>query len=121
NFPASSRPDERAAAAQRMRDFPYRFPHDRRQLGGTFDVEEDSRRILRYFYFERRLAQALGSWTLAIPELEVKIETGRHIFYHADAARTFRERLTEQERRPADIDAFRDAEIDRLIDEMLSA
>src|ERR1043165_9327105 len=65
--------------------------------------------------------QALGAWTLSIPDYEVKLETGRHIYYHADAARLLRERLTEQEMRPKAIDDFRDAEIDRLIDEMLSA
>ncbi len=65
--------------------------------------------------------QSLGAWTLSIPEFEVKLETGRHIFYHADAARQLRERLHEQEQRLADVDAFRDAEIDRFIDEMLSA
>ena len=86
-FPANSRPDERAAAIERRKAYPYRFPRDTRELGGKFTVAENKRRLLRYFYFERRLAQALGSWTLAIPDFEVKIETGRHIFYHADAAR----------------------------------
>src|SRR5204862_5158745 len=90
-------------------------------LGGKFSVEENGRRVLRFFYFERRLMQALGAWTLSIPEFEVKLETGRHIFYHADAARLLRERLCEQERRFADIDSHRDAEIDRFIEEMLSA
>jgi hypothetical protein len=65
--------------------------------------------------------QALGAWTLSIPEFEVKLETGRHIFYHADAARLLRERLNEQEMRLKDIDGFRDAEIDRFIEELLSA
>ena len=65
--------------------------------------------------------QALGAWTLSIPEFEVKLETGRHIFYHADAARLLRERLTEQEMRPKDDRPFRDAEIDHFIEEMLSA
>lgn len=120
-YPPVSRPEERTAAQQRVAAFPYRFPRDRREIGGKYTVEENARRLLRYFYFERRLAQALGSWTLAIPELEVKLETGRHIFYHADAARTLRERLTEQETRPAHIDNFRDAAVDRLIDEILSA
>ncbi|HEY8173348.1 MAG TPA: hypothetical protein VIH21_09675 [Dehalococcoidia bacterium] len=118
---AASRTDERAAARGRVAAFPYRFPRDRRQIGGAFTVEENSARLLRYFYFERRLAHALGSWTLAIPDLEVMLETGRHIFYHMDVARTLRERLTEQETRVADIDGFRDAAIDRFIDEMLSA
>src|SRR4029078_2543755 len=87
-FPAISRPAERAAAAERRKQYPYRFPRETRRLGGKFTVAENARRLLRYFYFERRLAQALGGWTMAIGDFEVAIETGRHIFYHADAART---------------------------------
>ncbi len=112
---------QKEAAAERRARYPYRFPVDRRQLGGKFTVKENSRRLLRFFYLERRLMQALGAWTLTIPEFEVKLETGRHIFYHADAARLLRERLTEQEMRPKAIDDFRDAELDRFIDELLSA
>jgi hypothetical protein len=112
---------QREAAEQRRRAFPYRFPRDSRILGGKFTVAENARRLLRFFYFERRLFQALGAWTLSIPEFEVKLETGRHIFYHADAARLLRERLTEQEMRPNAIDAFRDADVDRFIEEMLCA
>src|SRR5436305_9660093 len=103
HIPAVSRAEERTAAAERSRAYPYRFPRDRRQLGGKFSVEENARRILRFFYFERRLMQALGAWTLRVPEFEVKLEMGRHIFYHGDAARLFRERLHEQEKRLADI------------------
>ncbi len=120
-FGAVSRPEERGAAIERQRGHPYRFPRDARQLGGRYTVAENQRRLLRYFYFERRLAQALGSWTLAIPEFEVSIETGRHIFYHADAARTLRERLSEQEMTLAKVDAYRDSEIDGFFDEMLLA
>src|SRR5262245_76825 len=116
-----SRAPERSAAAERSRSFPYRFPRDRRQLGGKFNVDENARRLLRFFYFERRLMQALGAWTLSIPEFEVKLETGRHIFYHGDAARALRERLHEQEQRWADIDQHRDADLDQFIEEMLSA
>lgn len=120
-FPVISSPEQRQAAGERRRRYPYRFPRDHRQMGGKFSVEENARRLLRYFYFERRLAQALGAWTLAIPDFEVKVEIGRHIFYHADAARTLRERLSEQEMRFSEIDKFRDTAIDRFIDEMLSA
>src|SRR5258708_6466795 len=120
-IPVVSRPDERAAALERRRAYPFRFPSDHRQLGGKFSVKENARRLLRFFYFERRLAPALGAWTLSIPEFEVKLETGRHIFYHADVARSVRERLHEQEFRLADIDNHRDADIDRFIEEMLSA
>src|SRR5216110_1229737 len=114
-------PGQREAATERRKHFSYRFPRDPRRLGGKYTVAENARRLLRYFYFERRLMQALGAWTLSIPEFEVKLEIGRHIFYHADAARALRERLHEQELRLADIDAHRDQEIDRVIEEMLSA
>jgi len=126
NSQASTIPDvhvggQRESAAERRRTFPFRFPRDPRLLGGKFTVAENARRLLRFFYFERRLMQALGAWTLSIPEFEVKLETGRHIFYHADAARLLRERLSEQETNFKRVDAFRDAEIDRFIEELLSA
>src|SRR3989449_10007690 len=120
-IPAISFPHQRAAAQERKKVYPFRFPTDARQLGGKYSVAENARRLLRFFYFERRLMQALGAWTLSIREFEVKLETGRHIFYHADAARLLRERLNEQEMRLRDIDGFRDPEIDRVIEEMLSA
>jgi hypothetical protein len=120
-IPPVRRPEAQQAAAGRRDAFPYRFPRDNRPLGGKFSVAENARRLLRFFYFERRLAQALGAWTLAIPEFEVKLEAGRHLFYHADAAHALRERLHEQEKTLAQVDAFRDAEIDRFIDEVLSA
>ena len=56
-----SKPEERAAAAARRAAYPYRFPSETRHLGGKFGVDENARRLLRYFYFERRLSQALGS------------------------------------------------------------
>src|SRR5436190_11762314 len=120
-IPSVSRAEERAAAADRAREYRFRFPRDERWLGGKFSVAENGRRLLRFFYFERRMMQALGAWTLSLPEFEVKLETGRHIFWHADAARLLRERLSEQELRLKDVDAFRDEEIDRFIEEMLSA
>ncbi|MBI3922910.1 MAG: ferritin-like domain-containing protein [Armatimonadetes bacterium] len=120
-FPVVSRTNERSAARDRREAFPYRFPRDHRQLGGRFSVDENARRLTRFFYFERRLSHGLGSWTLSIPEFEVKLETARHIFYHADAARLLRERLSEQEKNLSVIDGYRSEEIDRFIEEVLSA
>ena len=120
-IPTVSFAHQRAAAKEREQAYPYRFPRDARQLGGKYSVAENARRLLRFFYFERRLMHALGAWTLSIPEFEVKLETGRHIFYHADAAHLLRERLNEQEIRLRDVDAFRDPEIDRFVEELLSA
>ncbi|MES2202608.1 MAG: hypothetical protein V4498_10185 [candidate division FCPU426 bacterium] len=120
-YVAVSRPEEREAAAARQKEFRFRFPRDPRRLGGKYSVDENAAILTRFFYLEYRLAHALGSWTLAIPEMEVKIETGRHIFWHADAAKKFRERLTEQELNFKKVDAIRDAEIDLLIEELLLA
>src|SRR6266853_6379870 len=120
-IPTVSFAHQRAAAEKRREAYPYRFPRDRRQLGGKYSVAENARRLLRFFYFERRLMQALGAWPLSIPEFEVKLETGRHIFYHADAARLFRERLHEQAPRFSEVDQHRAAGMDRFIEEMLSA
>src|SRR4051812_21665427 len=120
-IPAISYPEQSQPAAARRAAFPYQFPRDTRRLGGKYSVDENSAILLRLFYFERRLSQALGSWTLAIPEFEVKLETGRHIFWHMDAARKIRERLTEQEQMLKKVDAWRDAGIDTFIEEMLSA
>lgn len=113
--------EARAAAAQRRREFAYRFPRDARPLGGKFSVAEGARRLLRFFYLERRLSHALGSWTLALPEFEVKIETGRHIFYHMDAAHTLRQRLNELELRLGAVDEYRDPQLDLFVDELLCA
>jgi hypothetical protein len=120
-IPTISFSQQRAAADERKKAYPFRFPRDNRRLGGKFSVAENSRRLLRFFYFERRLMHGLGAWALSVPEFEVKLEIGRHIFYHADAARALRERLHEQETRLKDIDAYRNADIDRFMDEMLSA
>jgi hypothetical protein len=120
-IPTHSFSGERAAAEERKKAFPYRFPRDNRRLGGKYSVAENARRLLRFFYFERRLMHGLGAWALSIPEFEVKLEIGRHIFYHADAARLLRERLHEQEMRLKEIDGYRNTEIDRFVDEMLSA
>ncbi len=120
-IPTNSFSHQRAAAEERKRAYPYRFPRDPRRLGGKYSVAENARRLLRFFYFERRLMHGLGAWALSVPEFEVKLEIGRHIFYHADAARLLRERLHEQETRLKDIDGYRDAEIDSFMDEMLSA
>jgi hypothetical protein len=57
---------DRAAAEERKKQYPFRFPYDRRQLGGKYSVAENARRLKRYFYFERRLMQGLGAWTLSI-------------------------------------------------------
>ena len=110
-IPPVSRPEQHTAATERRAAYPYRFPKDRRRMGGKFTVEQGAERLLRFFYLERRLGQGLGSWTLTIPDFEVKLETGRHLFWHFDAAKRLRDRLFEMEYRLPQIDSYRDAEL----------
>src|ERR1039458_3399029 len=77
-IPSISFAHQRTAAEERKAAYPYRFPRDLRQLGGKYSVGENARRLLLFFYLERRLMQALGACTLSIREFEVKLETGRH-------------------------------------------
>src|SRR5437763_15598769 len=90
-IPTVSFAHQRAAAGERRQAYPYRFPRDRRQLGGKYSVAENARRVLRFFYFERRLIQARGAGALSIPDFAVKLATERHIFYNVDAAMLRRE------------------------------
>jgi hypothetical protein len=120
-FPPNSFAGAKEEAAARRAAYPYRFPRDGRHMGGKFSVKEGGRRLLRFFYLQRRLSHAIGSWTLAVPEFEVKLECGRHIFSHMDAAKTLRDRLNEQERPLKVIDKYRDDEIDLFMEELLSA
>ena len=57
---AQSVAGQREAAAERRARYPYHFPVDRRQLGGKFTVKENGRRLLRYFYLERRLSEQVS-------------------------------------------------------------
>src|SRR5438045_2661400 len=68
----------------------YDFPQDERTLGGAYTVEENAHLLLRYFLFERLLLRAEAGWLMGTPEFEVKVEYGRHIYYHSEAAMKFR-------------------------------
>ena len=59
-IPPVRRPEAQRAAAQRRERIPLPLSARQPALGGKFSVAENARRLLRFFYFERRLAQALG-------------------------------------------------------------
>lgn len=99
----------------------YNFPEDPRQLGGAFTVEENADRLLRFFYYERLAARAHAGWSMGTPEFEVKVEYGRHIFYHAESANRIRERLTELRTSTESTDNFRNDEIELFIDELMAS
>src|SRR5436190_4944306 len=70
-------------------------PWDRRELPGSFDVEESARRVGNYKWVEMRLFEALGGWVATVPELDVKLRLGAHTYKHAWHAELWHKRLPE--------------------------
>jgi hypothetical protein len=70
-------------------------PWDRRELPGSFNVEETARRVGNYKWVEMRLFEALGGWVATVPELDVKMRLGTHCYKHAWHAELWHKRLPE--------------------------
>ncbi len=70
-------------------------PWDRRELPGSFSVEETARRVGNYKWIEMKLFEALGGWVATVPELDVKMRLGTHCFHHAWHAELWHKRLPE--------------------------
>jgi hypothetical protein len=70
-------------------------PWDRRELPGSFKVEESARRVGHYKWIEMKLFEALGGWVATVPELDVKMVLGRHCYHHAWHAELWDKRLPE--------------------------
>ncbi|MDP4243192.1 MAG: DUF455 family protein [Bacteroidota bacterium] len=99
----------------------YNFPKDLRRLGGDFTVEECQQRLLRFFLFERNMLRALAGWIIGTPEFEVKVEYGRHVFWHAEAGMKLRTRLAELRIAEETTDAFDADDIAEFFAELLHA
>ncbi len=70
-------------------------PWDRRELPGSFSVEETARKVGNYKWIEMRLFEALGGWVATVPELDVKMRLGTHCYKHAWHAELWHKRLPE--------------------------
>ena len=70
-------------------------PWDRRELPGSFTVEETARRVGNYKWIEMRLFEVLGGWVATVPELDVKMRLGTHCYHHAWHAELWDKRLPE--------------------------
>jgi hypothetical protein len=70
-------------------------PWDRRELPGSFSVEESAKRVGHYKWIEMRLFEALGGWVATVPELDVKMRLGTHCYHHAWHAELWHKRLPE--------------------------
>jgi hypothetical protein len=70
-------------------------PWDRRELPGSFTVDETARRVGHYKWTEMKLFEALGGWIATVPELDVKMRLGTHCYHHAWHADLWNKRLPE--------------------------
>jgi hypothetical protein len=74
-------------------------PWDRREIPGTFSVEDSARRVGNYKWIETKLFEVLGGWVATVPELDVKMRLGTHCYHHAWHAELWHKRLPELRRR----------------------
>jgi uncharacterized ferritin-like protein (DUF455 family) len=91
------------------------LPPDARRLGGELDVRESGRRIVRYQTLSFSIMRLLGGWLAKIPEYELKLEIGRHVWQDAQAAEALRIRSGEL-RIPADADRRLPIELQEWLD-----
>jgi hypothetical protein len=68
---------------------------DRREFGGRFTVNENSRRLANYRYLEIQLMEMLGGWCMTTPQLAFKATFGYHVYDHAQAGDLLGERLEQ--------------------------
>jgi hypothetical protein len=97
----------------------FNFPKDERRLGGDFTVDENVKRLLRFFLFERFTLRALAGWAMGTPEFEVKVEYGRHMYWHAEAGMKLRTRLSELRTSEDVTDRFNSPVIEEFFSEIL--
>ena len=70
-------------------------PWDRRELPGSFTVDETARRVGHYKWFEMRMFELMAGWIATVPELDVKLRLGAHSYHHAFHSELWHKRLPE--------------------------
>src|SRR5690349_9929187 len=96
------------------------LPPETRRLGGTFDVREAGRRVVRYQMVSFHIMRLLAGWMAKITEYELKLEIGRHVWQDAQAAESLKQRTSEL-RIPTDADRRPPVEVQRWLDAVDSA
>ena len=94
-------------------------PWDRRELPGSFSVEETARRVGNYKWAETKLFEVLGGWIATVPELDIKLRLGTHCYKHAWHAELWHKRLPElREMNPARLTVPANEALVRFVDAM---
>ncbi len=94
-------------------------PWDRRELPGSFSVEETARRVGHYKWIEMKLFEAMGGWVATVPELDVKLRLGTHCYHHSWHSELWHKRLPElREMNPERLTAPPNDELVAFVDAM---
>ena len=94
-------------------------PWDRRDIPGSFSVDDTARRVGNYKWTEMKLFEALGGWVATVPELDVKMRLGTHCYHHAWHADLWHKRLPElREMKPERLTVPANAAMERFIEAM---
>jgi len=94
-------------------------PWDRRELPGSFTVEETAKRVGHYKWIEMRIFEVMGGWVATVPELDVKLRLGTHTYHHAFHSELWHKRLPElREMNPERLTQPPNAEMEAFVEAM---
>jgi hypothetical protein len=86
-----------------------------------YSTEEDTCRLVRYIAVERRLLHVLAGHMLGVPEYEIKVMLGRHLWEDAEHCHGLRKRLPELRGHLNRIEKELAGPLGRFLDEALRA
>lgn len=86
-----------------------------------FGVEENARILHRFAYLERQFMQVVAGHLIGVPEWEVKILLGRHLYEDSEHHQLLRTRITELRKSERSVDRVPDEALAAVIDELIRA
>ena len=86
-----------------------------------YSVEESVRRLVRFYWMEKRLSEIAVARLPATPEWEVKCALALHQWLDGEHADALRRRITEMRSPPPPLDRAPDPALDAFLDEVLRA
>lgn len=86
-----------------------------------YGVQENARILHRFAYLERQLMHVIAGHLISVPEWEIKILLGRHLYEDAEHHQLLRTRITELRKSERSVDQAPEPALADLVEEMLHA
>lgn len=106
---------EKAFPVEKFPGFSYGGIQDVTRLG--YGVEENAAILHRFAWLERQILHVLAGHLISVPEWEVKIALGRHLYEDAEHHQLLRTRITELRKSERSVDKCPDDSLAALVDE----